>query len=697
MTDFPWRTDEYGRNFYITKNQKTDLIPYRTGSFSEQGIDFLVSEEILDNVLKISIEISANKSVSADCFGFRLGIDTYMDKYPQWNSKFFPTALRCEKNGFWSCFMTPEGKMLSVCSPSKIISWKNEYNRAGSDVGHRIYTSSVEFINTNKQPERHPENSICEISQEPLKYELYYSYISDERSLFEFVYKYAGIHVPSVNKFTLEQGEKLYIDTKEYDGNLSEGINYINIPGNAELSVYVRRDWFYYLYCAQKSALKCQQKPGTHCESWYGYFTMAEYAKIIKDAEYTKNLCAQFDSFFKIITKGIKNKKLKAKAFPHRLQNVSAMISLLADFYELTGNKKYLDYADDMANWLMKLQWKKDGSYRSGRTHYTCVIYPAKSMLELAVTERNAGLSERSRIHFESARKAIRNLYDLMDNIATEGQMTFEDGMISCESLQMAYLALLTDDEKEKQELTQAAEIILNKHKCLEQQFLPDCRVRGCTLRFWEARYDVNFFANMLNCPHGWTSWKNYASYYLYLLTGKLYYLKDLMNTMGACMQCVDENGELRWAYIADPCVSGLRLKDGCKPNNISFENSTVGEEYLPMISNWFRHSEKKLAFQYIRYINLPATWNKDYGGSCDNDVHEHFKCLCETVFGKVFIHENNDGTFETYNCRKADTGFESSDNYLTTLVVYSENTNKIIFNAKEFDLHRGINIIELK
>lgn len=38
--------------------------------------------------------------------------------------------------------------------------------------------------------------------------------------------------------------------------------------------------------------------------------------------------------------------------------------------------------------------------------------------------------------------------------------MTFEDGMISCESLQMAYLALLTDDEKEKQELTQAAEII---------------------------------------------------------------------------------------------------------------------------------------------------------------------------------------------------------------------------------------------
>lgn len=597
MIDFPWRTDEYGKNFYIIKNGKTELLHYKTGCYSEKGIDFSVTEEINNDVLKISIELSAKEKVTAECFGFRLGIDTYMDKYPQWNSKFFSTALRCEKNGFWSCFMTPEGKMLSVCSPSKIISWKNEYNRAGGDVGHRIYTSSIEFINTKKQPKRHPENSICEISEEPLKYEIYYSYVPDETYFSEFVYKYAGVHIPTVNKYTLEKGEKLFIDTKEYESELLDGLNFLNTPGNAELSVYVRKDWFYYLNCAQKKALKCQQKPGTHCESWYGYFTMAEYAKIIKDAEYTKKLCAEFDSFFQNLTKGSKRKKMKQKALPHRLQNVSAMISLLSDFYELTENKKYLDYADDMAKWLMKLQSKKDGSYRSHRTHYTCVIYPAKSMLELAVTERKAGFSQRSKIHFESARRAIKNLYELMDNIATEGQMTFEDGMISCESLQMAYLALLTDDEKEKIELTKAAEIILNKHRCLEQHFLPDCRVRGCTIRFWEARYDVNFFANMLNCPHGWTSWKNYASYYLYMLTGKLYYLKDLMNTMGACMQCIDENGELRWAYIADPCVSGLRLKKGCKPDNISFENSIVGEEYLSMISDWFRHDEKSSNF----------------------------------------------------------------------------------------------------
>lgn len=257
------------------------------------------------------------------------------------------------------------------------------------------------------------------------------------------------------------------------------------------------------------------------------------------------------------MTKGIRKKRLKKKALPYRLQNASAMISLLTDFYELTENEKYLNFADDLAAWLMKLQSRKDGSYRSQKTHYTCVIYPAKSMMELALAEQNAGRISRSKVHLNSAKKAVENLLQQMDDIATEGQMTFEDGMISCESLQLALFTLITENPDEKKAFTQAAETIMRKHRCLEQQFLPDCRVCGCTLRFWEARYDINFFANMLNCPHGWTSWKNYASYYLYLLTGNFNYLKDLMDTLGACMQCVDTDGELMWAYVADPCVSG--------------------------------------------------------------------------------------------------------------------------------------------
>lgn len=695
MVKFPLRTDEYGRNFYIVQKGNLKLIPFKTGEYTECGIDFSVNEEFIGNVLKISVSMSSKEKVPAERFGFRLGIDTYMDTYPQWNEKFFPTALRCEKTGFWSCFMSPEGKMISVCSPSKIVSWKNEYNKAGSDVGHRIYTSSVEFINTAKQPSRHPENTLDHIPCEPLKYELFYSFISNESELLDFVEKYTHIHIPKADKFTLEKEEKLIIDGKEYGEKLNDGLNVLDNPNNAQLSVFVRKDWFYYLERAAENARVCQQKPGTHCESWYGFFTMVEYAKIIKDQKYTKALCDRFDSFFSVITKGFGKKRFRKKALPYRLQNASAMISLLTDFYELTKNQKYLDYADDMADWLMKLQNPKDGSYRSHKVHYTCVIYPAKSMLELAATEKAAGFVQRSKKHFASAEKAIENLAELMDDIATEGQMTFEDGMISCESLQLAFLALMSENKKDKKRFGEAAEIILGKHRCLEQRFLPDCRVRGCTLRFWEARYDINFFANMLNCPHGWTSWKNYASYYLYLLTGNLYYLHDLMDTMGACMQCVDDKGELNWAFIADPCVSGLRLKKGCTKDSIAFEESVVGEEYLPMISDWFRHDEKKLIFQYIRYINAPSTWKKDYGGSCDNDVHEHFKCLCETVFGKAFIHEKEDGSFEKYNCSEDGEGFICKDPHLKALLVYSEKKDKIIFNGKEIPLTKGLNKFE--
>lgn len=386
---------------------------------------------------------------------------------------------------------------------------------------------------------------------------------------------------------------------------------------------------------------------------------------------------------------------MRPKALPHRLQNTSCMLSLLADFYELTGDMKYLNHANDLAGWLMSLQ-AKDGSYRSHGTHYTCVIYPAKSMLELALVEKNAGLTERYEKHYDSAYRAIQNLYELMDNIETEGEMTFEDGMISCESLQFGFLATVVSDKKDKERFAAAAKTILAKHKCLEQQFLPDCRTKGCTLRYWEARYDVNFASNMLNCPHGWTSWKTYATYYLYILTGELSYLVDTMNTIGACMQCVDKNGELNWAFIADPSIVGKKMIKANNKYGIDFEDTVVGEEYIPMVSDWYRHSDKKLQKQYIYSLAKKRSWKDCYGGSCDNDVHEHFKCLDETVFGKAFVHECENGEVVLYNCEKSENGFVSHDKYVKQFTVFSLTDKSMALNDKEFLLTRGVNQINL-
>jgi hypothetical protein len=361
--------------------------------------------------------------------------------------------------------------------------------------------------------------------------------------------------------------------------------------------------------------------------------------------------------------------------------------------WELTDNDDYLNRANSLAKSIIALQ-TPDGAYRRNGTHYTCVIYPAKSMLELALAEKKANLADRYNTHFESAYKAIKDLQTRLDNIETEGEMTFEDGMISCEALQIAYLALQLPDSQEKTDLTKAAEYLLNKHRCLEQILIPDCRTRGCTLRFWEARYDLNFFSNMINAPHGWTSWKNYATYYLYLLTGNSDYLKDTMDTIGACMQCVDNDGNLNWGFVLDPCIVGERLSKSSQKGNIQTEIATVGECYMPIISDWWRQDDNKLILQFLYPCDDQTNWNELHGGSCDNDVHEHFKCLFETVFGKAFIHQMGNENL-TYNCFACENGFKTNDNYVKEWIIYSETLTEIKINEEVHRLSKGFNFIK--
>ncbi len=691
----PFRQDEYGKRFYYEDETGLHVLPQVMGEQTVDGMHFSCQERKEGEVLTVSLEVRSDAPRKLKRLGFRLGIDCYMDTYPEWNDKFFPTALRCEKRGFWSCFVSPLGERIAVCSPDPVVSWKNEYNLTEyGDVGHRIYTGSVEFINTYPQPDRHPV-SPAELTAEPLRLTLTYGCPKDMPELWAFVEKYAGLRVPQAEKYTLEKGETLILDGKPYTGELAPGLNRIVGENQAEVSIFLRENWFYYLDCARKSAEVCQQKPGTHSESWYGYFSRAAYARLMKDPAYTASLCQEFDRIFAAMTERVDGVcRMREKTLPHRLQNTSSMLSLLADFYELTGEQKYLDDANDLAAFLIRLQ-EPDGSYRNRGTHYTCVIYPAKSMLELALAEQAAGLQERYQTHYNSAYKAIDNLAVLLDDIQTEGEMTFEDGMISCESLQLGYLATLLPEGAEKKRFAEAAELVLKKHLCLEQHLLPDCRVRGCTTRYWEARYDLNFFANMLNCPHGWTSWKTYATWYLYLLTGNPEYLRDTMDTLGACMQCVDENGVLHWAYIADPCVVGQNLKKGCPRGAVAFETQVVGECYLPMISDWYRQDENDLILQYLLSCTDDSDWDENYGGSCDNDVHEHFKCLDETVLGKAFAHETETGWL-TYDCQRTDLDFVSDEPCLKQWVVYCRKAQTVRLNGVLHSLRTGFNFVNV-
>jgi hypothetical protein len=119
------------------------------------------------------------------------------------------------------------------------------------------------------------------------------------------------------------------------------------------------------------------------------------------------------------------------------------------------------------------------------------------------------------------------------------------------------------------------------------------------------------------------------------------------MNGLASCAQLIDfQNGDLRWGFIPDPCVHARVFdQDPANPGKGVWNPRVIGEQYLPMISGWYRAK--------------PNTWVAGYfdmdhkmeGGCCDNDVHEIFKCLGEIALTSAYVVENADGSLETWNC----------------------------------------------
>lgn len=655
----------------------------------------------LDGALRFDIEVSSKGECGiADRISLYTGIDCYMDKYPDWNSKLFPTMMRCERTHFYGYCMTPEGKILGLASPDPIASYRLLYNGRG----HRIYSVELDLINPVKLPERYPENRRCLKKGECVGVRLYMFGAESFEELRKKWSEYTKAPQITAEKWTCEPGDKLKIvsdgdvritspagrELESGDRAEEYGIYTVTAERNGKVSegkVYCRKDWGFYLRKARERAIDMPQKATTHCESWYGLFSGYLAAKHYPNPSEDKKI---EDKFREITPYMFDFEKGEPLVIPERIQNTAAMISLLADRYEVSGSMESLYEADRLSDFLIARQ-REDGAYlRNGELHYTCVIYIAKSMLELYLAEKDLeGFEERAEKHWDSAKRAVDNLAEKLDDIGTEGEQTFEDGMVSCSALQTAMFALLLEEDK-RGPYVRAAEYMMRKHRCLEQRLVPDCRMRGGSLRYWEAQYDVLSRPNMMNSPHGWTAWTLYALYYLYLLTGKKEYLVNLMDGMGACVQLMKEDGELRWAFICDPYVEAeIFVRGGEKETGVfggEFEKRVIGEEYLGMISGWFRHGKQKVTGGFLEcplYMKDRTEQVDTQGGCCDNDVHEIFKCMEEIVLKKAFIHFDESGEYICYSCRFED-GCICTEDDTEVLVGYSDvDTEAEVFERK--------------
>ncbi|HBJ18179.1 MAG TPA: hypothetical protein DDY70_00295 [Clostridiales bacterium] len=638
--------------------------------------------------IEISIENKTDRPFSPDIFALKLFPDTYMASYPAWNRQFFPTFLRCEATHFYGYFMTPEGRMLGMGCSEAIPAYKYNFNYHTEGYGHRIYQAELHLLHGGALPARYPK--IAAIAPgEVLSRTISFFPVESLDTFEKEVSDKLGIPVLRAERYTVAPGEELSVDVfgKDVcvsvlspDGAVTEGKHigacargeYLfrakDTAGHvAELRALCRRSWEETLDMARTAAYMAPQKATTHIESYYGFFSAFLAAKYRKnptlDAEMREHAKEILPLMFDF-TAG------RPKVIPKRVQNLAGVLSILADLYEADPDENAfaLTWGLPLADYLVSIQ-AEDGSYRSLGTHYTCVIYIAKSLLEFSEAERAAGYTADAERHYESVRRAIDDLVLHLEKIGTEGEHTLEDGMISCSALQIGAFAL-TLPKEERAPYIRAAEHMLNAHTCLEGRKVPDYRMNSCTLRFWEAQYDVMVMANFMNSPHGWTAWTAYATYYLYLLTGKRNYLVRTVNTLGACTSLMHDDGTLSWAFCADPTIRAeVLVPDTTRPivdayrhvpktpaYRGKFEVQTFGECYIPMISYWYRTG--KDAPVTGGYATCPLFTDKEtivtdiQGGAGDNDVHEIFKCMEETVLGKVFLLEREDGGIEAFGAQ---------------------------------------------
>lgn len=678
------------------------------GDTIAEDIEASIRSEIADNVETVTLRLRNNRHTPFQPIkaGLKLGIDTYMDTYPEWYGKYFPTLAVCESDHFYGYMQSPGGKIKAVVSADPIASWSLDYNMGYQDkdqdnrwfYGHRIECLNLDMLCQGPLPEHHPH--LWQLAPgEEREWKVKIIDIDNLDAFEPTVYRHTGAPAISMPATSCNPGDSLDImvwgsapvmtingkklGLKKADTSLWRGTFRAAEPGiknivvtdgarQAHGTVAVRHPWRQTMQLARDAVSRYKQKPTSHVESWYGFHTAFDAARILPDPAQDSLLNRRFNL---ILDKVFDRQTGQPYQWQWRIQNVSSTIGMLADRYLAFGDSADLDLGERMARYFMSFQ-KPDGAYLTGKTDYTSVIYPAKSLLEFADAERIADRNEQADSLEQSVKRAIEHLVNANGDLQTEGQITYEDGMVSCSALQIGAYALHCKNDADRRRYTEAMLKLLDGHDSLTQLRVPDGRRRGGTLRFWESQYDVFMLPNIISSPHGWSAWRAYATYYAYLLTGDERWLRETFDAASAFAALIDhQTGNLNWAYVVDPYVRATQV---CEPDsNHTPDDATYGNPHPELYPN------RKFVVGE-QYVPMIADWQTIV--SSDNDVHECFKFIAEAVLCNAFIVERVDGSIATYNCtlqKDGDTlNIKANEPQITTLYSNLRTPYKLHFDG---------------
>ncbi|MGB7395527.1 MAG: hypothetical protein WA913_14145, partial [Pricia sp.] len=684
----PWRTDNQGGPTWTD----VKLVPVAGENFRFKGRknDQLYSLEYKDEggKLKLVAGISNEGSeplVANPSIALSLGIDHEMKDPKKYFDKFFPTLLRCEKTHFWGYFQNPQGQILTISSPDPVASRQIGY----MGMTHRIATSSIDMMHALPLPDRHPQELAELAPGAERKWSIYIQPVDDLDGVLPMVAVNSKAPAVSLARTTVAAGEtvqlEIYSATEETpevsvqspsgeivvlpEPEVSEGRLLFNIAAPEEVGNYivkavangkltealfhVRKPWGWYLKQARSEALRMQIKPMMHREGWLGFFSAYWAHTYFPDEQKLEETERVFDNFYSLMVDSTKTDFYHDKPTWHsRPQNTSWMVGMMTARYAATKKIEDLEEAAKWGDLLINKFQKSNGAFEG----YTALTLGGKFLRELAFYERpfsekDLEWKDRYERHMLSVDKASQNLLDVKDLGDTEGESTYEDTQSGSSWSLLALHALNADSPERRSNFLETSLEVQKRHECLTQALIPDARMRNGSLRFWEAQYDILTLPNMMNSPHGWTMRSQFGAFYLYLLTGEERYLNIMNNAMGACAQAIDEKtGTLRWAFVPDPYIDAERfVPDPKNPGQGKRVPEIIGEQWMPMISDWWRVPDGEVAeldWKRNGYHGFGQGW------SCDNDVHEHFRVLAEQFVPNAFVLEREDGTLRTMNCK---------------------------------------------
>ncbi len=678
LVSIPWHASgEYaGPSFSGTSLHKKEAFTYASREVYPMSYAIRYAEE--NGMFTLQLSLTNNSGVpqyASDKASLCLGINTVMANPDEYFSVFFPTMLRCEKTHLWGYFEAPDGHVLGIASPDPIASWHLNY--IGN--GHRIASASLDLLHELPLPPRHPQDLFYMAPYETKTWKLVLLPLTDIGEIPKAMAESISIPVIDMERTTASVGETVDIrvvsqadetpkltiiapDGQQENIQLSHesdtdyhcelkapqtaGTYKIQAEAGgycAEASLYVRKPWGWYLQQAGREAMRMEQKTAAHREAWMGFFSAYWSQVYFPNQHMLEQTERNFEQFWNVMIDPKTGFYYTNKSTWHsRPQNTSWMVGVLIARYAATQKQEHLELAADWADRLIDDFQLPNGAYKG----YTALTMGAKFIQELMwfespLAKKSTYWKTRYEKHRRSVEAASRNILEVKDMGDTEGEATYEDTQAGSAWSLLAMHALTACDDNETAHFLNASLEVQKRHECLTQALVPDSRMRGGTLRWWEAQYDVLINRNMMNSPHGWTMRSQFGAMYLYLLTGDEYYLNLAFNAMASCSQAIDlMTGELRWAFVPDPYVKIQRfVQDYRKGGEGKYVNEVIGEQWLPMISDWWRVPENKVV------------WNKERGWSCDNDVHEHFRFLAEMFIPNAFVIERVDGSMRTWNC----------------------------------------------